>query len=187
MDADNFVIQLQELTPSLSYLRKYGYVEEVVQELRESYFIKQRYPILEFHNDDPLMDLISKYDTSSFEIGILSLDSGNYSLPTKFHKILIGFVEADMLVFNIKSKEVEVLDYSQHDRIIFKCAASGEQFLNAMLVLAAFELPNSPFKGALTEKQKKENQDAAISCARLCAETAGIPSEEKIYGVLLGL
>ena len=67
-----------------------------------------------------------------------------------------------------------------------QCAASGEQFLEALLLLANFEPPYLDLRGDLPEAQTKENNEAAGKRAIECSSIAGISTHPNIYETLLG-
>ncbi len=185
MKAEEFVEKLASISPSIEYLYSLGYLQEVAEEIRKSYFLPKscsKKPIY----DDPLVNLITNYDTSEFRLGLVTLGkTKNSFLPTS-DKIHIGAIESDILVINPKSGEVELLDHGQTDYVMEVCAVSGNRFLDALFLFAEYEAPFLEFKGNLTKEQLTMNNESARKRAIECAEAAGIPAKGSIYETLLG-
>ena len=186
MNAEEFVDKLAKLAPSVDDLIVKGYEREVAEEIRSAYFNEKN----EVYNDydDPLLDLINNYDTSNLEIGILKIGNRKYDFPSPPEKIRVGSVESDILVINPKTGHVELLDHAHPEYVIGICAVSGERFLEAILLLADFEMPylDSRLKNKITEKQSVANNLAAHKKAAECTKVAGLGKEATIFHLLLG-
>ena len=170
MNADEFVKKLSELAVSMD---------------RESYFLTEK-PAEIPQFDDPLIHLISSYDTSALEIGMVRLGCHKYSFEPPSDKILVGCIESDILVIDPSTGIVELLDHEAPTYVMCICATSGNLFLEALLKLAAFQYPNKDLYGDLSIEKVKENNDAAYACAVECSEIAGVEVEGSIYYTLLG-
>lgn len=184
MTADEFVEKLARLAPSLESLRSYGYSDSGGVEHRRLYFLQKK-PFEQPIYDDPLIQLISNYDTSNFDFG-LTLGKRKWDFSPPPGKVHVGAVEADILVINPDTGNVELLDHGHPERVLAKCAASGEQFLEALLLLVAYEPPYPGLKHKLNTKQLRVNNEAAKKRAMECAKVAGISTPPNIYAYLLG-
>jgi len=185
MNADEFVFKLSKLTPSLDHLIKCGYPQVVAEEIRNSYVLnKKEKPEKIFYND-PLVNLICCYDTSNFRIGLLTLGMQEHDFRASRKKIHVGAIEADILVIDSQTGSVELLDHAQPDFVIAYCAASGNCFLEAVLLLAGFEPPNPDIRN-LSKSQRIENNRAAGDLAIQCAKVANVSIPPNIYNELLG-
>jgi hypothetical protein len=184
MNADEFVEKLAKIAPSIDYLISCGY-ETIADEIRNGYFLTKRCRTIIATYQDPLIDLICKYDTSKFKIGMLTLGMMKHDFPAPPDKIHVGAIEADILAINPNTSIVELLDHAQPDFVIAKCAASGGCFLDAILFLASFKLPYPNFRN-LSQTQRIENNQAIADCALQCAKAAGITAQANIYEELLG-
>jgi len=185
MNADRFVEKLKSIAPSPEKMQSCGYLQEIIAEYRKSYFLERKTPEIP-RIDDPLEHLICNYDTSKFELGVLTLGKEEFYYTPIHSKVRVGAIEADILVIDENSGEVELLDHSWPNRVIAKCAASGEQFLEAILLLARYEPPYENVKDGLTKAQKEKNKKAALKHAAKCAKIAGISGPPNIYETLLG-
>jgi len=185
MKADEFAEKLAEVAPSVEYLISCGY-GAIAEEIRNGYILNKREKPMVPTHDDPLIYLICNYDTSNFQIGMLTLGTRKYSFSPPVNKVYVGAIESDILVINHSTGAVELLDHAQPDFVVAECAASGGNFLEAILFLASFKPPHPDFKN-LSREQQIENNQAAGSHATQCAKTAGISmSPNNIYEELLG-
>lgn len=189
MGASEFVSRLVKLVHSSEYYINKGLsieeANEMVEDEKKSLLLRPKSPESP-EIEDPIEDLICRYDTSELEIGMIYLGKKTSACHIPSDKVLVGSIEADPLVINKKNGEIELLDHAQPDCVMAKCAASGGQFLEALLLLASFEPEYTDFYGDLPETQAKENNEAARKKAMECAKVAGVSTKSSIYEMLLG-
>lgn len=184
MNADEFAEKLAKIAPSVDYLISCGY-ETIAEEIRNGYILTRRTKPIAAIYDDPLVHLICDYDTSKFQIGVLTIGMRKYSFPAPTNKIHVGAIESDILVIDPRTGAVELIDHARPDFVMTKCAVSGGHFLEAIFLLASFKRPHPDFR-SLAQLQRVENNRAAGNCAMQCAKIAGIPTPPNIYEELLG-
>ena len=182
MNADTFVIKLAECAIPIEKWIEDGATEDLAVELYESYFFKPKSPSSE-RNEDPILDLIARYDTSKFNCRDIQFDTSYLKYIgiqktlgrelKRTGKIAIGNEESDYLVLNPKNSNIELLDHAKPDFVIAVCAINSSRFLDALFHLVMFELPYSPFVNELNKHQLSVNNDARHKRARECAELAG--------------
>jgi hypothetical protein len=154
INIDEFVSRLKDCEPSMKELLELGVTSSrTMERIRQSYRLKIRdQPIQNPKPDDPICQLISKYDTTKLEIGqvifadeIIALDGS----------IKIGDVGGDNLVILEKSGEVVILEFGLN-HLLEKCAKSSASFLEAMLTYACnAEKPNTDTENLLEESIHK--------------------------------
>jgi len=162
---------------------------------RHGYICKRKPEELPKQSENPLLDLINRYDTSTLEIGFIMLNPANMehidtAILDKASRILVGEIEADPLVILSTTGEVQNLDHADLNYVIGTYAISGDCFLDALILLASYQPPyeSIPPTVELTEVQKVENNIAAHKHAIECAQAAGIdPSCCNLYEELIGL
>lgn len=189
MNANEFVNELAKLIHSSDFYINRGLSSEEADEMIEDE--KKSLLLSEKHQEplsieDPIENLICSYDTSNLEIGMVKLGKQISICNIPSGKVPIGAIEADPLVINSESGEIELLDHSQPDFIVAKCAISSEKFMEALLLLAFFVPPHIDLYGNLPKDQVEKNNSAAYDMAAKCAIVAGISGNKNIYETLLG-
>lgn len=176
MLADVFVRELWRCAPTIDQLRAVGLDEVQARRFREKNRCLLRTSDDSADNEHPLQDLLKRYDSSSVEIGMLRLTS----LKEFPEYSVIGKAEADLLVIEHRSGEIQVRDHHDPVRIIWRGAASEDAFLDALLSLACFLV-----RGAINEVPW---DDQALNCSEAgrLASLAGGPTYEDFFKVLTG-
>jgi hypothetical protein len=176
MDADTFVEKLWNCAPPIDSLIHVGLGAMAAEEfqLRNRADLRQR--SAEPHNN-PLIDLVSRYDVSRLEIGIVRFYDGVQRLDGSWQ---VGKAEADPLVISKFSGEVEVRDLTDETAMLWRCAVNGAFFLEAMLHAGCF-LSRASYDLALSD-----DQSARCAQAIACARVAGGEPYRAFYNVLLG-
>jgi hypothetical protein len=193
MNADEFVKALALLAPSEETLKLRGLSEVAVERVRKSYICVER-PNVERREDNPLLDLLTRYDTTTVEIGMVILGLNNHCYEYYIRnlkeqsKIAVGVAEVDPIVIYLPSGEIQLLDHARIGYVMCMCAVDGSHFLDALLLVAAFVPPHPYFKGVnWTKEQISENNKAACVLASQCAKAAGVDEQRcGLYRMLLG-
>lgn len=192
MDADSFTIELAKLAQPISYWREQGLSVDLAQEFYSSYichFIEGRTR----QNQDPLLDLLHRYDTSTLCIHMIRFDPDSLaffsSLLPNDDRIPVAEIEEDPLVLDKRTGEILQLDHATIDYVMARWARESGLFLDALLLVAKFDPPNprrSYSEPDLADREKAENNEAAKAWAAQCALAAGLePSESRVYEMLL--
>jgi len=132
MTAEEFVSRLKDLTPSVETLASEGISPETIAIIREARMIKEKGTQSLHHN--PLKRLIDFYDCSKAYIGMVRFAE---RLETINNLTTIGTVEVDPLVIDDITDEVFVME-AYEDNVLWYCAASEAQFLDAIYRVASF-------------------------------------------------
>lgn len=177
MNKELFVERLRLLAPSKDDLQKYDVQEDYIQQLIISYQCTPKATSDFLLNNDTLLSLLSYYDCSKIEIGTVSLIKSPIE-EANFYQV--GNVDADILALNKISLQVEVLDYTSTNHVIWECASNSSNFLEALLLCAEY----------LTSKLKNlsDDEDPMILLQHVnrCAEIAGGEEYADFYKMLLG-
>jgi hypothetical protein len=136
MTPNEFVNSLQKLAPSREDFNKYNLPEDYVEKVINSYLCLEKHDIkLSLINEnDPLLQLLSTYDCSFVQIGLISLKE---TVPFAMY-YEIGNVELDLLVLNKTTNEIEVRDHDSPKTVIYFCASSSKHFLETILMYAKY-------------------------------------------------
>ena len=146
-------------------------------------------------SDDALLDLLARYDTSRFAIDVLTLnplevDEHVTCMLARSALVMVGTEEGWPLAVSRASGDVWLIDPSDFVRRVYRYAASGSGFLEALVIAAQYERPHlgAPPDFTLTPEQEAENDRATADCADRCARAAGLREDEpNPYRGLLGL
>jgi hypothetical protein len=132
MNSSEFVSSLAESAPSPHDLLSAGLSLSEAQEFRRS-FIAYEHPLHPRQkSDDPLIELVTKYDLSNVAIGMVSFSA----LNADRHGSTVGRVEADHLLISCANNEVLVCDIAHSGHILWRCAKDSSAFLSALAVAA---------------------------------------------------
>ncbi len=164
MNSSEFVKRLKNLTPPKEKMLVLGYEEEDFQDLINSYDLKKVKE--DTVTIDPLLDLIYKYDVSSFDISMIHLNEEEDVLDTDKY-IVFGREDADHMAIDKITNEVVVLDWGDPDYVIVRCSKDTDSFLEALLLVEEFN------QQKLFNESLLEDQPAIMAQAKEIAEVAG--------------
>lgn len=175
MDADRFCTELWLAAPEAARLVDAGLSPAQAEKFRLSYrCIEKKGAISEF--EDPLLDLITRYDISSIEIGMIRFAS----LAARSNQMwTVGKVESDPIILDSVSGELVVKDLHDKGHILWHCAFGSDRFLDALIPVARF-LATCTWDLALLE-----NQQEACKVADDCAILAGGSAYLNFYQMLV--
>lgn len=134
MTADEFVAKLAKFAPDIQEMKTKGYPEGAIQaELRG--FILEELEEQKGKNtikDNPLLDLLTRFDCSLFILGNISFQQPDYENGRAY----IAALDGSFLVVNAK-KEIEEIEH-EDDRYIQTVAETPVQFFKILLVYAEY-------------------------------------------------
>lgn len=174
MDAQKFANELRQLAPPAEKLAEKGVSPEGIEGIRKSYFCVEKEGLE--RQDDPILDLIARYDLSSVEIGSIRFADEPVQLDGS---IYIGEVEVDPILMDVTSREICVVDRDAHNHIMWWCARNGDSLLDA-LIIAERHLSKCGYDDALWD-----DQVAACEVASDCAKAAGGTKYLDFYKMLV--
>jgi hypothetical protein len=178
MDKDRFVEKLKEFKPLREVYERLGFAETIIEKkVRRFERIPLTEPLPSLNTSSEVLNLLSSYDCSNIEIGILTFLSGVREVEDHY---IIGEVEADLLAVSKITLEVQVLDYLVPTHIIWDCAANGERFLDSLTLCAEY------FFKTYNNSALAENTSFAHEYAIQSAEKAGGEKYVDFYQLLLG-
>lgn len=194
MNADEFVAKLDQCRPSIQYLVEHGWLAEIAAEIVKDMTISLRKG--EFRQmDDPLLDLLERYNTAAFSSGMVTLDPSTMThidrdALARLYLTPVGAEEAEPLVLDQRTGEIWLVHGWDYTRRAYRYSASSSQFLDALLLAAQYERPHvsQPPTFRLPPKPQAENERAAAEWAARCAAAAGLRADEpNPYRAMLGL
>jgi len=174
MDAQIFADELRQLAPPAEKLAEKGISSEGIEREQKSYLCVEKKGLE--RQDDPILDLITRYDLSSVEIGMVRFVD---EAVQQDGSIYIGEFEVDPILMDITSKEIYVVDRDAHNHIMSWCARNGDSFLDA-LIIAERRLSRCGIDYALSN-----DQVAACEIASDCAKVAGGTKYLNFYKTLV--
>lgn len=177
MNEIEFVEQLRDVPFSHEVYSKIGLDKDYIIERISTYNPIEKKSNQNTCIDDPLVRLVTDYDVSSTEIGMVWFGSKVTETDNYFY---VGKFEVDFLCVSRFSKEVVVLSFEDPLTIAYLCAQNSFLFLEAMIVAAKF-LEKCGIDESLYNDQK-----AICSMAENCAELSGGEKYLDFYKVLLG-
>lgn len=180
MNVCEFKKGLEDCVPDNADLAKVGFLADEVDQFRRSFFILERKESRkEFGLPGQFGELFEKYDPSHVEIGMLRF---GLEPQKKSSNWVIGEVEADLLVIDMASGEVYVEDFSSMQKhVVWRCARSGESFLEALLPVARF------LGRCLHDERFASDEHRRKACVDACVISAGGESYRSFYQMLVGL
>jgi hypothetical protein len=182
MQAELFVRQLLFCAPTTDKLNELGLSEAEATEFIRSYACLPKSPATTRppikDASDPLIELLSNWDLSNVQIGMVSfLDAPEVS---KEGHVQIARVELDPLFITADGREVVVSEAGSEKHLLWRASKTGGQLLDALIVAAKF----------LTQRAVQEinmdDSDAAKRIAELCATLAGGTEYHPFYAMLVG-
>ena len=177
MTPDSFAGRLWEAAPTRESLVASGSPPEFVERFIGGYMCKRVKPESEAVFDDPLLRLVDEFDTSTLEIGFVRFLR---EVEERGNDHCIGEVEADPILVDRNTGRVRNEEFGASGHVFCYCAASGEQFLEALLLVAAF------LGKDFIDDEDPEFQPRAHHVASKCAEAAGGNEYHGLYYMLVG-
>ena len=175
MNATEFAEALVLCAPSINELKQKELTLSECEDIRKSYI-----PLLKSNaarsDLNPIADLAESYDVNKIEIGMVRFND----LKKVNGKLVFGKVEADPLMINLETGEIEVEESGASGHIIFHCAIDAASFLAAMITAASF------LGQCLWNPELSCDKDAAQSAASKCIVLAGGERYSTFYYTLLG-
>lgn len=170
MRAEEFASQLKKLKPSLELLKSKGVSDKAAFEIQKSFdLIERNLAAFVTLPDKDIEELFSRFDPSNVEIGMIRF----HTLPQQLSDgWIIGSDEADPLILEASTGEIQVRDLSDRSYKICSCAATGGAFLDAMILAAGYLVDLN-----------HENSDPVI---KACAERAGGAQYADFFESLIG-
>ena len=192
---DDFVKNLMNAAPGKDKLISSGYPQEFAEEIVSGYKCELKKDVKPGNEEDALLDLLARYDTSTLSICGITFDEKDTiwfdsMLESSVHKT-VASLEVDPIVLYVPNGEILQIDHDDFKFTMCRWAISSIQFLDAILLLARYVSPHGPKRfddppWKPTAKEKKENKAAAREYALKCARAAGLDdSESKVYQTLL--
>ena len=176
MNANQFAEALPQNAPPTDELKRRGISAAASEGLRKSFFPQLKSSMGALHSD-PVVDFVTRYDASSIEIGMIRFGKLGEEAGGK---LSFGKAEADTLLINVNTGEIEVEELGSGGHVLFLCARDGASFFDALL-------PAARFLGAcLWNEDLAYNQAAARSIAEECTRLAGGERYSTFFSTLLG-
>lgn len=176
MDADTFTEKLWGCAPPLERLLSVGLDRAEAEAFRARHRAQRKERSTAF-SDDVLIDLVSRYEIGLLEIGLIHFD-GEMSRSADWQQV--AYAEADLLVINKVTAEIEVRDLADESVTLWMCASDSSSFLSAILRAACF-LSRASYDLTLADDELVRCKEA-IECSAL----AGGNRYYAFYKVLLG-
>jgi len=177
MNAELFSRSLQLAKPSSETLERIGLNRQEIAEIQTSFDLKERSESKVVDVQDPdLSELISKYDPSNIEIGMVRMLETPENSPLGWR---VGQVEADYLVVDKGTGEIVVEEIASPGYVIWRCAADGGRFMSSMATAAKY------LAECLLEDKARDAQQA--EAFEVCVSLAGGRAYEPFYRMLLGI
>jgi len=175
MKAQRFVQELEALSPSYEELLKQGFPESYCSEVLGLFRFVRRQRRLDCQKDDAVLNLIAEYDTTTVDIGGVQFRNEIAEVGDKF---IVGRFEADVIILDMRTKALYVLEWGTENSVIARAAKDSERFLDALILLRV----------SITEcasLSKHRDQDWLDARARMCAEAAGGDEYLPLYHMIL--
>jgi len=174
----DFAARLKMLSPSKEDMIKKNLPEDFVDNFLQRYICIKRTSFKRpSFLDNTLLNLVSNFDCSKIEIGIISFLPEFVEKPSFYY---VGNAEQDIIVLDKTFLSVNVVDAFYPDHIIWKCASNAENFLEALLVAADF------FTSRVKDTSLLTNESYTLERASICSEIAGGDAYLKFYKMLFG-
>lgn len=176
MNALEFVNSLKKIPNKerISQLIQLGMDKDFIEEYIGSYTFKQKGSR---RIDNPIEALISNYDGTTVEIGMVTFD---VNLVEDENYIFFGRFEVDFLAMDKKTGEIKLMDHKNLLFVINDCASNGLNFLSALLKAAIF------LDKLLNDDKLANDQHLICEIAISCSNIAGGKKYIGFYKTLLG-
>ncbi len=178
MSEKDFVDRLKGTPfPKERYL-SIGLDEDYIREKTSAYNPKLKEVLAQnTYINDPLARLVSDYDMSRTEIGMVRFGSNVSETEDYF---CIGKFEVDFICVSKLSHEVVIVGFDDPLGIAYKCAQNSAMFLDAMIVAGKF------LENCGVDKNLFNNQNSICLIAERCSDLAGGMDYLNFYKVLIG-
>jgi hypothetical protein len=128
---------------------------------------------------------IQQWQDARHEIGIIEFSSSSDALKRFAHPIppgftAIGTAEAELLCIQDASGELLLFEHEVADRIACHCAASQDQFVNALRILEEY------FDECAENDDDSDDEAAGLAIVARAAEAAGGSKYEPMYHSMVG-
>ena len=177
MNASEFLLVLSGCAPSIENLSRFGYPPGIVAEFHGSYFAKSRAG-QEAIADDPLLDLVTRYDASSITIGMVKFSARPFESEIGW---IVGNDEAELILIERESGEVQVRETGKEWYVASRCAATSAKFLDSMALVACFSAR------CLVDPELDADNEGKRHRAAKCAALAGGEQYLAFYENALGV
>lgn len=175
MEAKEFVEQLRDITIEVDLLKKQGASDQFIADRQKSYrAISKRKNYITEH---PVVDLIENFDCSNIEIGMINFGE---KVEESIDYIFFGKFEIDDLAIDQVTGGVVMLEIGV-DHVLYECAKSDSDFLNAIFNVAVFLERRSVEEGLY------ENEKLNIEMAEEFGDIAGGSAYYDFYKMMLGV
>jgi hypothetical protein len=134
MDANTFVKKLLEIVPTYQTLKALELPDDFILKIIDTYHIKPKEKTSKYYEDD-ILELINSYDVSKIEIGMITFLN---EIIENEELYIIGKADADYLVINKLTNEIEIHDEVDPEYIKLYCAKDSSSFLNTLIISCAF-------------------------------------------------
>lgn len=175
MKANEFVIKLAEVSPSIQDYLNCDLPAAEAQRFYESYQCHKRETTQSLSKTNELISLIDQWDTSNVEVGMVRLAD---AIIEYAQGLQVGVVEADPLVV-CHNNELLVYELNSCDHILWHVAKSGGDFLSALVVAAEF------LGQRAIGKIDYLDFNTAKKIAKQCSDLAGGDKYLDFYNMLL--
>lgn len=172
MKANEFVEVLRKAMPTRESLEEYGIDDDNIHYIQATFLAVQRIASIEERaeaksHSNPVSQLISEYDCSNVEVGLLRFASA--ILPHK-NGSQIAVCEADPVVLE-NDASINLYDHSTNE-VSLRCAVDASHFLDALGRFVEIRGDKLKWLGNVEE------------AGRQCADLAGGPEYEPFYRML---
>lgn len=174
MLAEEFVEELKKIPIEIETLKAQGVSGNYIQNLMQSYQLKKKAKSI--YSGNPVLELVENYDASHLGIGMINFYE---TIEEEEDYVFFGKFEIDELAIHKNLGTVVMLE-SESEQVIYKCAANGSNFLDAIVVAAAF------LEKRANDDSLYENQKLTCQIAEECAEIAGGKECQDFYKMMLG-
>lgn len=175
MEAKEFVEQLRDITIEVDLLKKQGVSDQFIADRQKSY--RATFNGKYYITDHPVVDLIENFDCSNIEIGMINFEE---KVEENLDYIFFGKFEIDDLAIDKATGCVVMLEAGL-DHVLYECAKSDSDFLNAIFNVAAFLERRSVEEGLY------ENEELNIEMAEEFGDIAGGSAYYDFYKMMLGV
>ena len=172
MTAANFIDKVNTQKPSLQDFKDAGFdsLAEILFKRNQVSFLGG--PV----SDNEIINLISNYDVSGFEVGNITFE--NKPVESRTH-IFFGKEEA-LLAINKSDHQIVLLDHADLSFVIRHCAKDANHFLDALIVVW------ESYIVFLLNQGLAQDDSYRIKMVEKCAYLAGGENYKAFYNDLLG-
>ncbi len=174
-----FVHELAETAPSVADLLALELSADAAARWVAAYHVVPRACplILEFPIQDEALALVRAYEVGGLEIGMVTFMDCPKSLG---NGVQFAVVEMDLMVLT-EAGEVVVVDWESPTHLMWRCAADGAHFLQALSLASRF------FTLCLLDPGISNEDQYATGVARSVGAAAGGTEYESFYQMLFGV